>query len=371
MLACPLRPSRSVLCLTAALAGCASLPSSGPTARQVVTRAERPDGALPIRIIVLDAAALATAQGAVASAGPRLASLAEDVRAGAVGPGDVLSIALYEVGVALFSGRAGAAAAGFDPSARAEQFPQVPVDERGEIHLPYVGRLAVAGLTPAQIGQAIDEALIAKSQRPQALVTIATNVTNTVFVAGDIRKPSRLELTRARERLLDAVTVAGGGAYPADDLTVRLTRRGRTVEQRLSEIEPGSADDLVLSPGDRIALVRRPRSFLVLGATAKVSQVPFEAGSVSLAEAVARVGGPSDVQADPSAVFLFRDAADGPVIYRLNMLDPASYFLAQRFAMRDKDVIYIANAAANQPSKLVAIVNQLFSPFVTARAVTR
>jgi polysaccharide export outer membrane protein len=53
------------------------------------------------------------------------------------------------------------------------------------------------------------------------------------------------------------------------------------------------------------------------------------------------------------------------------MLKPQSYFLSQRFAMRDKDVIYIANAAANQPSKLVGIVNQLFSPFVTARAIAR
>jgi polysaccharide export outer membrane protein len=39
--------------------------------------------------------------------------------------------------------------------------------------------------------------------------------------------------------------------------------------------------------------------------------------------------------------------------------------------MHDKDVIYIANAAANQPSKFVNIINQLFSPFITARAITR
>jgi polysaccharide export outer membrane protein len=32
------------------------------------------------------------------------------------------------------------------------------------------------------------------------------------------------------------------------------------------------------------------------------------------------------------------------------MMSPASYFLAQRLAMHDKDVIYIANAAANQPA---------------------
>ena len=60
-----------------------------------------------------------------------------------------------------------------------------------------------------------------------------------------------------------------------------------------------------------------------------------------------------------------------PVIYRLNMMQPTSYFLSQKFAMRDKDVLYVATAASNQPSKLVQIINQLFAPLVLAREVTR
>jgi polysaccharide export outer membrane protein len=53
------------------------------------------------------------------------------------------------------------------------------------------------------------------------------------------------------------------------------------------------------------------------------------------------------------------------------MMQPANYFLAQRFAMRDKDVILISNAAINSVSKLVSIGNQLFSPFITARALSQ
>ena len=116
----------------------------------------------------------------------------------------------------------------------------------------------------------------------------------------------------------------------------------------------------------------------MLGATTRTSQVPFETGDLSLAEAVARAGGPNDAQADPAAVFLFRydptpptDPTAKPVIYRLNMMAPASYFLSQRFAIRDKDVVYIANAAANRPAKLVSIINALFSPFVAARAIAQ
>jgi polysaccharide export outer membrane protein len=223
----------------------------------------------------------------------------------------------------------------------------------------------------------IEKGLRGQSQSPQALVTVKENVSRTVYVAGDVRRPGRLELSLQREHLLDAIAAAGGASNSAEDTIVRFNRGERTLEQRLGRIRAGEPDDLTLIPGDRIELIKRPRTFIVLGATSKVAQVPFETGDVSLAEAVARAGGPMDSSADPSAIFVFRyepseSADDGaPVVYRLNMLKPTSYFLSQRFAVRDKDVIYIGNAAANQPAKLVSILNQLFSPFVTARALAR
>ena len=58
------------------------------------------------------------------------------------------------------------------------------------------------------------------------------------------------------------------------------------------------------------------------------------------------------------------------MIYRLNMLRPDSYFLSQRIGMRDKDVIYIAGAASNQPGKLAQILGQLFSPIFMAQRLT-
>lgn len=363
--------------LSLVLSGCATLPSSGPTARQIVKRADGAGNGLRFAIRPLDAAAVAALDKPTIDRDVGLASLAVDNGPPRVGPGDVLSITLYEIGVSLFAGPARDAGGTYDPSAHSERFPAVPVDAGGRIELPYIGRIDAAGLTTSEIGAAIEQSLIAKSQRPQALVTIATNASNAAFVGGDVRRPARLDIGVPRDRLLDAVTLAGGAAFPVDDVVLRLTRGGRTVEQRLGAIGAGGADDLVLLPGDRIELVRRPRSFTVFGATSRVSQVAFEAGQVSLAEAIARVGGPSDGAADPTAIFLFRyddavsEGGGSPVVYRLDMLDPASYFLAQRFRMRDKDVIYIANAAANQPTKLVGIINQLFSPFITVRQATR
>jgi polysaccharide export outer membrane protein len=375
-----------------ALASCAGLPASGPTAKQVV-RATQPDlNAMGITLVDVDAATIAPltqASGVTGTATTPLAGLAAQGRVDVVGPGDVLQIAIFEVGASLFSGAGGLSSlseVGSDTvSARRAQVTGVSVDEDGAITMPYVGRLVVAGKTTVQIGRQIEAGLAGKSQSPQVVVTLAQNRASTALVTGRVRTPGRYPLTGARETLLDAIADAGGivgggtigSADLSEDVLVRFSRGDRTVEVPLSDIRSRSADDLVLLPRDRIELVRRERTYTVFGAANRIDQRPFNAPEVSLAEAMARAGGPDDNRADPTAVFVFRyapgaDPAAGalPVIYRVNLMKPSSYFLAQRFQMRDKDVIYVANAGSNATLKLVTIINQLFSPVTTLLVTT-
>lgn len=374
--------------LAALLSGCASLPSSGPTGSQVVKAASQPDAALRFNVVNLDGAAF---QKLVATPVPgrpigQIASLAREGRVDRIAPGDVLQVAIYEVGMTLFgnsaplSGAASAAGGGGnqlpEPSARSQGFNQITVASDGTIRLPYVGRMMVAGSTPYDVQRMIEQGLHGKSQSPQAMVTVASSPNNSAFLLGDVTRTGRMPLTPARERLLDAIAWAGGSKASSADTVVRFTRGGEYAEMRLGDIRPGGGDDLTLLPGDRVELVREPRSFSAFGATPRVSQVSFDTPNLSLAEGLARIGGPNDLQADPKSVFLFRyDAAaiaagEPPVIYRLNLMKPESYIIAQNFPMRDKDLIYIANAASNPVSKFVAILNQLFTPLLTAKVLT-
>lgn len=377
------------VCSSLALASCAGLPASGPTARQVV-RATEPDlNAMGIRMIEVDATTIAPLTAAAAAGTTPLAGLAAQGRVDVVGPGDVLQISIFEVGASLFSGAGGLSSLSEvnvdTTSARRAQVTGVSVDEDGAIVMPYVGRIVVAGKTTTQIGRQIEAGLAGKSQSPQVVVTLAQNRSSTALVTGRVRTPGRYPLTGARETLLDAIADAGGivgggtigSADLSEDVVVRFSRGARTVEVPLADIRSRSADDLVLLPRDRIELVRRERTYTVFGAADRIDQRPFNAPEVSLAEAMARAGGPNDSRADPTAVFVFRyapgaDPAAGalPVIYRINMMKPSSYFLAQRFQMRDKDVIYVANARSNATLKLVTIINQLFTPITTLLITT-
>lgn len=375
-----LRLTGALATLAILLSGCATLPSSGPTGRQVMRGAQDSEAALKFQVVELDGTAfqkLIQVQPAGRAVG-QLAALAREGRVDRLAPGDVLQISIYEVGMTLFGGGPSSNAAGNVDvdGARAQAINAVTVASDGTIRLPYVGRLMVAGSTPYDVQRMIEQALHGKSQSPQAMVTVVNSPGNSVYMLGDVVRTGRIPLTAARERLLDAVATSGGSKVSNVDTVIRLTRNGESAEMRLGDVRPGSSDDLTLLPGDRVELVVEPRSYSAFGATPRVSQVPFGQTTVSLAEALARIGGPSDIQADPKAVFLFRyDAAaiaagEPPVIYRLNLMKPESYIIAQNFQMRDKDLIYIANSASNPVTKFVAILNQLFAPLLTAKVLT-
>ncbi|HEX7852820.1 MAG TPA: polysaccharide biosynthesis/export family protein [Sphingobium sp.] len=289
-----------------------------------------------------------------------------------VGPGDVLDINIYEAGVTLFSsansGVANQVAAA--PGVQVQKLPPSRVDDRGRISIPYAGTLLVAGHSVGEVEAMIRQSLRRLSQNPQVLVTMSQSITNSVIIGGEVAKPGRLVLQTNRETLSDVIALAGGARANAKDLLLRLHRGGQSVDVRINDLLDQPGLDVRAQPGDRLTLINDPRTFSVLGASGRVEQIPFVRSSVSLAEAVATAGGVNPGLGDPAAIFLFRyrtneQGEEEPIVYHLNMMKTGAFFLAQRFTMQDKDVLYFGNAAANQPSKLVQLISQLFSPILT------
>lgn len=367
------------------LSACSSVPSSGPSAGQLFRSEKAEADKIGFSIIDVSSDTLPAPELAELSATSALEQLARPGRVDLLGPGDVLSINIYEVGVSLFGsastiGGGGSSGQSSSVGVKDQEMQGVTVDDAGYITLPYIGRIQAAGRTTEDVRRAIISGLRGKSQAPQALVTVRENVTNTVTVGGLVSDPGRQRLSLARERILDAVATAGGIKEPATQATaiLRFTRGGVTSETYLAQLVPGSAADLQLLGGDRIEILQHDRSYTVFGAAGKVSEIKFEKARLSLSDAVARAGGPDAQQADPANIFIFRYQQDSaapntekPSVYRFDMTRPSSYFLSQRFMMHDKDVIYVANARANQTRKVVEIFNLLTSPFIQARAVTR
>lgn len=368
------------LALLAGLGGCATLPSSGPTGGQIEKSLTAPKDGSPIQLIQINT--VADVPNGRASAKP--AALLPDLApppTDMVGPGDVLDINIYEVGVTLFAGgsNAGGGAASqmaATPGVQVQKLPPTRVDDLGDITVPYAGTLHVAGLTVGEVEAMVRNSLQRLSQNPQVLITLSQAITNSVIVGGEVGKPGRLVLQTNRETLTDVVALAGGYRGSARDLTLRVTRGGKNVDVRMNDLVDNPALDVRAYPGDRLNLINNPRTYSVLGAPGRVEQVPFSRSTVSLAEAIANAGGVNPGVGNPAAIFVFRYVRDEqgnevPIVYHLNMMKAGSYFVAQRFFMQDKDVLYFGNAAANQPSKLIQLISQLFSPILTVTSAVQ
>ena len=69
-----------------------------------------------------------------------------------------------------------------------------------------------------------------------------------------------------------------------------------------------------------------------------------------------------------SALFTLMNRGKESIV--LDLKDPASFFAAQDFPMRHKDVVYVSNAPAAELQKFLNIVGSVAGPVLTLRAVT-
>jgi polysaccharide export outer membrane protein len=357
------------------IGGCSSLPSSGPTGSVIRKGAAVPDAPFPYTLVQL------TSPATLPAPEPRIVPTLQHVgrrSTDLLGIGDVVNVTIYEVGVSLFGGSpavsAGEGAAlGVPPGSTAERLPAMRIDDRGTIRVPFVGQVRAAGRNLTDLQNAIQAGLRGKSQSPQVIVTVQDSLSNSVILGGEVAKPGRLVLSTNRETVSDAIALSGGYRGQAKDAVARVERDGGTFEMRLSDLLDSPAQDIRVAPGDRITVISRPQTLSVLGASNRAEEVTFPRSSLNLAQAVALAGGANPNQGDAAAIFVFRmnkDAtgADKPTVYNLNMMQPGAYLLSQRFMMRDRDVLYVGNARANQVSKFVQLLSQLFLPVATAQS---
>lgn len=356
--------------LLLAASACSTLPTGAPTVSQVVGPAAT-SGIAVIDIVDTPAPGPAVPLAVawpIADAAPW---------SGEIAVGDTLTVTVFEVGYALFapSGDAGTRE-GATPAAGARTLPKLEVGESGQVAIPYIGQVDVVGRPAAAVGAEIKRRLRGLSQSAEVVVAVDRGPARSVVTSGDVRNPGRQPLTVAGERLLDLIAQAGGPANRPADTRVRLVRDGQAAEIRLDQLRVDSPANVRLAPGDHVQLIRSVRSLTVLGSARNVAELAFDSDRLTLAEAIARSGGLADDRADATGVFIFRyepgpDGEPRPVIYRLNLLDPRSYFLSQRFEMREKDVLLVANARSVQFGKLVQLLNTLVTPAITVDLLTR
>ena len=309
-----------------------------------------------------------------------------------IGRGDVLDIAIWEAPpAALFgavTGGTGELMQATNQTARGTTLPEQMVETDGRITIPFVGLVQADGRTPQQIAREIAARLKGLAHQPQVVVRLVRNATRSVTVVGDIANSTMVPLTAKGERLLDVLAAAGGVKQPVNKTIIQITRGQQVVSEPLETIITDPRQNIRLQADDIVTAYYHRYSFTALGATGTNSEVPIEGTGVTLAQALGRVGGLNDQRSNPRGVFIFRleepsaidpvisararQTPDGkiPVIYRIDLKDPATFFVAQSFPVRNSDVLYVSNAPIAEIQKFVNIVSSVVIPAITLQNAT-
>jgi polysaccharide export outer membrane protein len=359
------RPLAIALGLGIGLSACTALPGDGPWMGGAQSTSTE---ALPFDIIDLTPTTVVGYRQAIVDRPSTTSNLSAGVRV-AVAPGDSLRVRIFEryAGNIFPTIQSSSADLGIQR-----------VTQDGNITVPFVGTVHVAGLDLQQIERRIIQQLGNKAQDPEVIVEFDADRTHTVSVSGDVKKPGRQSILEGIRTVVDAINQAGGPAGPAgsispgNQLEVVVRRQGQVIlTAQFSDLLAGG--DIPVQKGDEIVVRANTRVYTVLGAVLKSGNVEMTKHNLSLLEALGNVGGLSDQRANKTGVYVFRmgDLEKNPTargrVFRLDLFQPVSIFVAQQFGIQARDVIYVTNAPLYEYDKALTAIYRTFSIIGVAR----
>jgi polysaccharide export outer membrane protein len=254
------------------------------------------------------------------------------------------------------------------------------VNENGDIYYPYIGYVQVAGKITQNIREEVAERLSAYLESPQVDVSVAAFRSQRIYVSGAVGAPGVYPLTNVPTRLVDAISQAGGLEQNGDWRHVVLTRKGNNYLLSLKDVfEKGNKyHNVLLQAGDVINVpLGNDRKVFVLGEVASSQTLPMGRNGLTLAEAIANVGGLNERQSDATGVFVIRRAEGASAdsdhlidLYQLNLKDATALVLADSFVLNNRDMVYVTSAPLARWNSVVSLLVPSLSPlFLGDRAI--
>jgi polysaccharide export outer membrane protein len=270
-----------------------------------------------------------------------------------VGPGDVLSIIVYDHPELTIP-------AGGERSA-AEAGNEVRPD--GTIFYPYIGSVEVAGRTIDQIRNELARRLSAYLTDPQVDVRMADFRSQKVYVSGAVQAPGTQPITSIPLTLTDAISQAGGATDAANWHEVILTRDGR--EESLSLyalLRLGDhTQNRLLRNGDVLHVPSAEnQSVAVLGQVNTPGNLSLGNERLSLTDALARAGGINETSAEASGIFVIRqqdpDSDKIATVYQLDVRNAVAFTMGSQFVLEPQDVIYVTTAPIARWNRVISLL---------------
>ncbi|WP_458526260.1 polysaccharide export protein [Onishia taeanensis] len=270
-----------------------------------------------------------------------------------VGPGDVLSIIVYDHPELTIP-------AGAERSA-AETGNTVHRD--GTIFYPYIGRVSVEGLSVDTIRRILTRRLSGYITNPQIEVSIAAYRSKRAYVSGAVNLPGTLAITSVPTTILDAVSQVGGATETANWHEVVLNRGGRKEQVSLYALlrQGDQTQNRLLQDGDVLHVPSlENQNVAVLGQVRTPGNLSLGNERITLTTALARAGGVVETRAEPSGIFVIRaqppESDKLATVYQLDISNAASLTMGTHFPLQPQDIVYVTSAPLARWNNVISLL---------------
>ncbi|MCB2136694.1 MAG: polysaccharide export protein [Rhodobacteraceae bacterium] len=249
------------------------------------------------------------------------------------------------------------------PSQKETVLQTMTVSSSGDVFVPYVGKVRIAGMSPGHARDKVQEQLSALIPSVQVQLTATPGPKNSVSLVGGVRNPGSFPMQTRDVTVLQLLSMGGGVPETIENPQVRLVRGKDYYALSLDRLYAEPDLDTTLRGGDKVFVEEDKRFFLALGAAGKESQIPFNNEQMTALDAVTLAGGLTDTRADPKGVLVLREfaaedvvatGAAGPgntrVIFTLDLTTADGLFSAGRFQIMPRDLV-LATESANSTTQ--------------------
>jgi len=229
----------------------------------------------------------------------------------------------------------------------------IRIGNAGDVYLPLIGYVQLAGLTLDQAQTVIENRLREGEfvKNPHVALSLKDYVNQSAIVTGEVNRPGIYPIMGSR-RMLE-VLAAAGGLTPRAGKTVTITHRDHPEEPVKVDL-PGDLakspkDNIEILPGDTL-LVNRAGLVYVVGEVQRPAGLVMDNyEKMTVMQAIALVGGPTSV-ASMNGARLIRTTATGREEMHLKLNRMLSAKQAD-IPLQPEDIIFVPSSFGKKAAK--------------------
>lgn len=242
------------------------------------------------------------------------------------------------------------------------------VAPNGTIFVPYVGEVAVAGMTVQAARQKLQTNLEPISPSVQVQLARKAGQLNSVDLVSGFPSPGTYEIEERRTNILSVIAKAGGVSPDMRNPLVRLMRDGKNYEVRADSLFQDAQKNIYLKGRDQIVVEPDSRFFTAFGASGREDLVYFDRDKITALESLSMIGGLADDRADLKGVLLLREFESaqirtddqGPnkeqVVFVFDISTADGLFAARNFTLNPQDTVIISESPVTSVRTVFSLI---------------